>query len=188
MEESFLEQPEILQHLQPMSIDTYHKLCELDASFVATELLQGLVVKKMTKSTEHSFYSNLFFQLLQSYKPTGTVVLKENPLTIGKSESEPDLAVVSGDIFTYREENPKTALLVVEIAKTSVILDRLKAKIYASAGIPEYWIAHTRKKQIEVYSQPVGNKYQSKNVYQESDGVSIFGKSISLRNDLEIAS
>ncbi|MEM7180188.1 MAG: Uma2 family endonuclease [Spirochaetota bacterium] len=97
------------------------------------------------------------------------------------AEAEPDLAVVKGNVSTYKDKNPITALLVIEIARTSAIFDRLKASVYASANIPEYWIVHTGKKQIEAYSQPVAGKYKEKQVLQKEDTLTLFGKSISTR-------
>src|SRR2546425_2499278 len=57
------------------------------------------------------------------------------------SEPEPDLAVVPGSAKDYRDSHPSKPVLVVEVAETSLALGRRrKARLYARAGIPEYWI------------------------------------------------
>ena len=61
------------------------------------------------------------------------------------SAPEPDVAVVAGQRTDYDHCHPTTALLLVEIADTSLPQDRLtKSRIYAAAGIPEYWIVNLR--------------------------------------------
>jgi Uma2 family endonuclease len=65
-------------------------------------------------------------------------VRTHSPLAISEdSELEPDMAVVApGD---YARELPGTALLVVEVADSSLRTDRqLKAGLYAAAAITEY--------------------------------------------------
>ncbi|MCS6897377.1 MAG: Uma2 family endonuclease [Nitrospira sp.] len=72
------------------------------------------------------------------------------------SEPEPDLAVVPGIPDEYLKEHPRTAWLVVEVADTTLALDRdQKARIYARAGIPEYWIVNLTERCLEVYRDPV---------------------------------
>lgn len=56
-----------------------------------------------------------------------------------RTAPEPDVAVVPGQNRDYANAHPKTALLVVEVADSTLAQDRLtKAAIYAAAGIPEY--------------------------------------------------
>lgn len=51
--------------------------------------------------------------------------------------------------------HPKSAILVVEVADTSLAQDRLtKGALYAAAGIPEYWIVNLRTDCVEVLRHP----------------------------------
>lgn len=174
MDRSLLSEPELFEQVMPLSVQVYHKLCEISPEFISTELIEGVVFKKMTKSTEHSFFSELLVDLISRCLPGGVYIRVEKPLTIGNSEPEPDIAVVKGDMFTYKNENPTTALLVIEIARTSAIFDRLKVSVYAKANIPNYWIVHTVKKQVEVYSTPKSGKYTAKQILKENDDLPIF--------------
>ena len=70
------------------------------------------------------------------------------------SEPEPDLAVVRGPRADYRTAHPATAQLVIEVAVSSIEIDRVKALIYAEAGVPVYWIVCPQTKQVEVYRKP----------------------------------
>ena len=59
--------------------------------------------------------------------------------------------MVPGRDRDYTSAHPTTALLVVEVADASLHPDRItKAAIYASAGIPEYWIVNLRNGVVEV--------------------------------------
>ena len=72
-----------------------------------------------------------------------------------RSVPEPDLAVVPGRPFDYLTRHPSEALLVVEVADTSLPQDRLtKSRIYAAAGVPEYWILNLRERCLEVFRNP----------------------------------
>lgn len=81
----------------------------------------------------------------------------QNPLDApDHSEPEPDIAVVPGRPDDYTA-HPKTALLIVEVADSSLRLDRKKANAYAAAGVPDYWIVDIGGHQVEVYREPVAD-------------------------------
>lgn len=89
---------------------------------------------------------------------------QEGPLTFTDSEPEPDLSVVRGLPESYRHAHPTAAELVVEVAVSSLEIDRLKALIYAEAGVPEYWIVCPEEKQVEVYRQPGAQGFAERTV------------------------
>lgn len=92
---------------------------------------------------------------------------QENPINTGFSEPEPDIAIVpKGD---YSSAHPTEALLVIEVANSSIALDRAKASIYAKANIPEYIIANLQNKILEVYSNPVDGKYSFTKILQTDE-------------------
>ena len=73
------------------------------------------------------------------------------------SQPEPDIAVVAGDqrAFAVRHPGPDDIGLLVEVAESSLDTDRFeKARIYARAAIPVYWIINLVDRQVEVYSDP----------------------------------
>ena len=92
-----------------------------------------------------------------------------------RSEPEPDIAIVPGSLRDYRDAHPTNALLVVEVADTSLANDQgLKAKFYAKNGIPEYWILNLNKSLLEVYRKPdkQSESYQMKTVLSASELIS----------------
>ena len=55
---------------------------------------------------------------------------------------------------------PDRALLVVEVADESLRKDRLvKARLYANAGVPEYWIVNLPQRTLEIYRRPAPEGY-----------------------------
>lgn len=78
-------------------------------------------------------------------------------------EPEPDLAVVSGAPRDYAEDHPSTAVLVVEVAETSLAFDRgVKKALYAEFGIPEYWIVDVIERVVEIHRSPQGAEYRER--------------------------
>lgn len=76
-----------------------------------------------------------------------------------ESEPEPDVAVVArGD---YLDGHPRQAFLVVEVARTSADEDRrIKGALYASAGVPEYWLVNLAEHVVEVFREPAVGAYR----------------------------
>jgi Uma2 family endonuclease len=65
--------------------------------------------------------------------------------------------VAPGD---YLDELPRTASLVVEAANDSLQHDRtVKGRLYAEAGIPEYWLVDLERKRVERYLAPSAGVY-----------------------------
>ena len=78
----------------------------------------------------------------------------------------PDLAVVRGVPRDYlaRYPEPADTALVAEVSVSSLDEDRALADIYAAGGIPVYWIVNMDDGQVEVYSNPGPNGYQTHEV------------------------
>lgn len=123
------------------------------------ELLEGLLVRKMTKHPPHWICTELVRDALQSLGLTGFFVHSQNPVTTSDSEPEPDVALVRGALRDYRGGNPDPSRvpLIVEVADSSIYRDRTwKKRIYARAGVAVYWIVDLIDQQIEVHTQPSG--------------------------------
>ena len=88
----------------------------------------------------------------------------QSSLGLASSDSapRPDMAwVVKGSYFT-RRPTAEEALLVIEVAAESLAYDRgEKAKLYAAAGVADYWILNLIEQRIEVHRQPEHGRYRS---------------------------
>ena len=88
------------------------------------------------------------------------------------SEPEPDLAVVTGQPLEYVTHHPTIALLVVEIAETSLLYDRsTKAQLYAEHLIPEYWIVNIPDRQVEVFRSPSKSGYEMHEIFPANNTI-----------------
>ncbi len=152
---ALLENPAIRQRVTRLSVEDYHRLPELPV-----ELLRGNIIDKTSKSPLHSAVSYELREILSRQLSPGLIILTEAPLTTPDSEPEPDITVVRGSFAELRHAHPTTAELVIEVAVSSLELDRVKALIYAEAGVKEYWIVRPEDKCVEVFRQPDGQNYR----------------------------
>jgi Uma2 family endonuclease len=158
-----------------LSVDQYEAMV---ASGVFTkrdrlELIEGVLIAKMTKGPKHSAVAVHLGDLLRSVLPRGWHVRMEQPVRIPeRSEPEPDLAVVRGASLDYEDRHPEPAevALVVEVAESSLARDRnVMGHLYAAAGIPVYWIVNLRGRSrlVEEYTRPTRTRgYRSRYDYR----------------------
>jgi Uma2 family endonuclease len=120
------------------------------------ELLDGLLVVREPQGSPHAATVGHLGQVLATAFGPGWHLRLHSPLALDNdSEPEPDLAVVAGAHRDYVSAHPSTAALVVEVADSSLRLDRLKGGLYARAGIQDYWIANVVEGVLEVYREPL---------------------------------
>jgi Uma2 family endonuclease len=121
------------------------------------ELLDGLLVMREPQGSRHAVAVGLVRSALERAFGTGFHVREEKPLALDAlSEPEPDLVVVRGRLRDYVAAHPSAPALVVEVADSSLALDRLrKAGLYARAGVADYWIVNLVDATLEVYREPV---------------------------------
>ena len=144
-----------------LSVDQYHRMIRegILTEDDRVELLEGLLVAKMTKNPPHIVATDLLQAALPRIVPAGWFVSMQNPVTMEDSEPEPDARVVRGQPRDYvgRRAGPGDVALVVEVADTSLPSDRgIKKRIYARAGIAYYWIINLSDGRLEVYDDPTG--------------------------------
>lgn len=79
---------------------------------------------------------------------------KNETLDLGHSEPVPDVAAYAGAFEDYTD-HPATALLVVEVSDTTLDYDlTTKAELYATAGVPEYWVLDVTARELHVFRDP----------------------------------
>ncbi len=144
----------------PLSVEAYHLLGEAGWIPKNTELLYGVVYKKVSKSPLHSTLVLALLQLIRENLPPGFLVMSEQPLSCQDSEPEPDVAVVRGEIEDFRQRHPATAELVIEVCVSSHDYDRSKLPAYAQANVKEVWLVLGIEKQIEIHRLPEGASYR----------------------------
>jgi Uma2 family endonuclease len=153
-----------------ITVDEYERIIRAGAleNPGKVELIDGYLVDKMAKNPEHSFSATSAHEMLKALLPAGWSARKEEPVRIpAYDEPEPDVSVVRGITADYRHRIPEPAdvALLVEVSDSSLSQDLgPKLSAYAKAGIPVYWIANLVDGQVEVYSNPGHNGYQTHEV------------------------
>lgn len=151
-------------------VDEYHRMIE--AGILTrndrVELLDGEIVEMTPIGSRHVSCVGRLNRLLVMTLGERAFVSPQGAVTISDwSEPEPDIAVCRARPDDYATAVPATAdtLLLVEVADTSLRKDRLaKLPLYAAAGVPEVWIVDLTADAIEVYREPDGSEYASREV------------------------
>jgi Uma2 family endonuclease len=132
----------------------------IDAGILASgeraELIGGEILTMTPQKSPHAAAVSLAQIAVQVAFGPGCHARVQLPLALDPdSEPEPDVVVVAGGPRDYRHAHPRTALLVVEVADTTLGFDReRKGSLYARAGIAEYWIVNLVEAVVEVYRDP----------------------------------
>lgn len=144
---------DVLACSEPVSVAEYHEL--IDSGRLTenrrVELIEGVLTRVCAYSPEHVHAVATLNRILVRALGDEWIVLPGGPLTLARSEPEPDIVVVRAEVAQAAQRNPTTASLVIEVANTSLALDRQLASLYAEAGVPDYWIIDCEHRQVEVF-------------------------------------
>ena len=164
---------EVDERIWRMPVERYHEMVQSGALGAddRIELLEGVLVEKMSKNPPHVYSTMATMRLLNAMVPSGWHLRSQDPVTLADSEPEPDLMVVRGAGHEYLNRHPSGSEigLVVEVADSSLRRDRgIKKRIYARAGIPVYWLIDLTSRTAEVYTGPQGSDYAVRQVLEPS--------------------
>lgn len=163
---TLLEDPVVLRQIHRFTIEEYHRLGERGEIDTRTELIEGVIINKMQKPPLHVYLIETMREILKGVFGIGFVIRQEQSILIQslQSEPEPDICVVPGKREDFLAGHPETAELVVEVAVSSLPLDRAKLRGYALAGVKECWIIRADTKAAEIYRSPEGDGYANRSV------------------------
>ncbi|MBL0213785.1 MAG: Uma2 family endonuclease [Myxococcales bacterium] len=151
------------EHVRPLRRDEYEQLVKLGA-FEAEriELLRGVLVEMSPQGEPHARISAWIHAWLVRALHHERFEVRSHTSFAATDDSvpEPDVAVFP---LAMRARLPRKALLLVEVAETSLAKDRMiKPEIYARAGVPEYWIVDVVAREVEVLSAPELSGYRQR--------------------------
>jgi Uma2 family endonuclease len=124
------------------------------------ELLGGEIVPMSPKGRRHEIIrTKLAFRFIK-LAPDDVFVASEPQFNLSPDTYVvPDLLVCPSAIAPYDLRGAE-ALLVVEVADTSLNYDmRTKVPLYASHGVPEYWVINAKTLMTMVHREPAGTSY-----------------------------
>jgi Uma2 family endonuclease len=159
-----------------MTVDEYEHLATagiLDDPRV--ELIDGLLVRKMTQKPPHTWAVETARDHLNRMLPPGWFIREEKPVRITRfDEPEPDLSLIRGnrDDFRKRHPRPRDVGVLIEVADTRIDRDRGEKRLaYARGRIPIYWIINLVDRQVEVHANPRRGEYRSIQVLRPGEEV-----------------
>lgn len=121
------------------------------------ELLDGEIHVVVTQNPPHAGVVGRLTRLLSAAYGTGFTVRAQLPADVPgrRSRLEPDLAVVE-TTARWDRRHPLCAetRLLIEVADTNVPVARQKARIYAEAGTPVYWLVDIPRRRVVVHTEP----------------------------------
>src|SRR5205085_9239839 len=109
---------------------------------------------------------------------TGYHVRNQMAFDVGtQNDPGPDLAVVAGSRRDLATRQATSAVLVVEVADSSLDLDTTtKEELYATAGVPDYWVIDLENRQLLIFRDPEplpsglgATAYRSRQSFQPND-------------------
>ena len=128
------------------------------------ELIQGEIIKMSPQGRRHRAFIDNLAHLLDQALAGGAIVSVQMPIVLfDDTEPEPDIQILRRRAVPYkdREAYADDALLLIEVAESSLTYDRsTKLRLYAAAGIPEYWVVDCSAESIEVHRMPQADGYR----------------------------
>ena len=130
------------------------------------ELIRGEIRQMPPIGIRHGAVVDRLGRLSMELLPSDRALVRiRGMLTAPALESAPEpdiLWLAPGDYFE-RHPVPEDVLLVIEVAESSLRGDTgEKARLYAEAGIADYWVVNVLDDCVEIFREPEPGGYQSR--------------------------
>lgn len=159
------------------TVDDYHRMVEAGilSERERVELIDGEVVAMTPIGPRHNACVDRALRAFVTSVGDNAIVRVQGSVRLDYyREPQPDLALLrpQTDFYASALPGPADIFLLIEIAESSLDYDRdLKARIYADAGILEYWLVDLSDNVLSCYSKPLGGTYQSVRNYHRGQFV-----------------
>jgi Uma2 family endonuclease len=161
-----------------ITVEEFDKMIAADvfADDERVELVEGVLVSYAPpQGNEHAGLVWHLPEAIRARLGVRAVYWMQSPLIIAATTVlEPDLSILRTRCGGYRHQRPIAADVhaVVEIAVSSLTRDRSqKLRLYAEAGIPEYWVVDVAGLRIETFRRPAGAAYAEQRSVSAGDSV-----------------
>ena len=144
----------------------YHRMAEVGILKPTdrVELIRGEIVEMSPIGKRHRAFVDNLTELLVTRLSGRAIVSVQHPVVLSDdTEPEPDLQILRRRSVPYKEREAwaEDTVLLIEVAESSLAYDRTtKLRLYAEAGIPEYWIVDCAAESIEIDRTPQPKGYR----------------------------
>jgi Uma2 family endonuclease len=148
-----------------LTVEDYYRMGEIGilAPDARVELIEGEIIDMAPPGSLHAGIVDQLVLVMGSAVAGRALLRVQNPLRLDvHSEPQPDVSVLRrrADFYKSGHPQPSDALLVVEVADTSLRFDRDdKIPLYARHGIPEVWLVDLKAKRLVRYRNPQQGAY-----------------------------
>lgn len=138
------------------SIDQFVRLIETGVLSANdhVELIEGVVCTMSPIGSAHEVCTNLTAAALRKRLPSGWHERIQQTVNLADSAVQPDIVIVRGAIreYVHAAPTPEAIGLIVEVADSSLLFDLgKKLRLYAQAGIQEYWVVNLIDRRVDVF-------------------------------------
>jgi len=160
------------------NVADYHLMAETGVlkPDARVELLDGKIIDMSPIGPFHGGSVNRLNRLFNKLARGRWLVSAQNPVHLDEySEPQPDLMLLKpvGDDYTSQHPVPEDVFLLIEVADTTLGLDReKKLPLYGRAGIAEVWIVDLVARTIEIYREPHFSGYGSQRILRAGEHAS----------------
>ena len=167
------------ERIRRITVDEFFQMAEIGifADDERVELIHGEVLTMSPAGPPHLIcVNNLTDQLARRLygndSETGRLSVQNSIRCSERTASEPDVCVLSPDTPRDRVPEPQDVLLLIEVAASSLAYDRgPKLEIYATAGIPVYWVVDLLNEYVDVFTMPREGTYTKRHRFLRGDAV-----------------
>jgi Uma2 family endonuclease len=168
-----------LESRPPLTVDEFEALAKGQGwdEDGRVELLDGELVWMSPVNDPHIGCVNRLTDLFgHRYPADMPLVSVQNAIRAGQhDEPQPDVALLRprADYYGTAKATPPDVLLLVEVSDTTLRTDLgRKARIYANAGVHEYWVLDLNNGAVYVHRSPSNGAYSTREVLGPADHLS----------------
>jgi Uma2 family endonuclease len=160
-------------HLSLAEYDQMVRVGAFDHLQRKVELIHGEIVAMNPAGPLHDYLVTcLITWSMQHLDPSIMMVSSQTGLNLPDQISRPEPDVMWLRVGNYRSSHPRAndVYLAIEVAHSSLVYDlEEKRKLYASAGIAEYWIVDGLANCVHVFRSPDAGDYTRRQVYKAGE-------------------
>jgi Uma2 family endonuclease len=162
------------------TIEEYHRMGEAGIlrDDERLELIAGHIVVREPIGSRHAGTVERVNRLWTLRLADRAIVRVQNPVVLPHeaSELQPDVMLLAprGDFYMAAHPTPADVLLLIEVADTSLLLDRrVKMPLYARAGIREAWLCDLTTDRVDVHRDVTGGRYASVRTFTSAQRLTV---------------
>jgi Uma2 family endonuclease len=148
------------------TLEDYHRMAEVGVlrDDDRVELVEGEIVEMSPIGSRHAACVTALNDAFHACAINAVIWVQCSIQFPSHSQLQPDVALLKPrpDRYASKLPQPDDVLLIIEVADSSLLYDRdTKPRLYAQAGVAEYWLIDLTQSALWVHQHPAGGRYTS---------------------------